>query len=116
LTWSTELFASYFSPVFLAHHERKAKHLIRAQPPEAQWGDELNRCLIKATGGKCVVRSEFRFTAERKIDLFIPSGRWGRFQTGHEERFAKNGKYNKWELLTDHLILDFHLTTGLPSQ
>jgi len=113
LAWSTELSTSS-PPPFLARHERKAKHLT----PEAQWGDELYRCLVKTTGGKCALRSEFLFSAQGKINIFIPSKKWGiEILYGsdrlaeHEARFARGGKYSNWDLLTDYIILDFRLNS-----
>jgi hypothetical protein len=104
----------YFSPTSLASHARKVGRAPGATRPEAQYAYELYRCLYKVTGGKCTIHSEYSYTVEGRIDLFLKKRKWGIevLKDGdrmpqHINRFEPQGAYGSWKVVSKYIILDF---------
>jgi hypothetical protein len=107
----------YFSPTSLASHARKVGRAPGAGRPEAQYTYELYRCLYKVTEGKCTIHSEYSYTVEGRIDLFLKKRKWGIevLRDGdrisqHADRFRPRGAYGSWKIVSEHILLDFRTT------
>ena len=107
-----------FSHTLLQHHSRKS-HVapILSNAPEAQFADELYRCLYKVTGGECTIHSEFSYTLEGRVDFFLKGKRWaietlkeGNDALGHINRFTTQGAYERWGIVSQFILLDFRLS------
>jgi hypothetical protein len=81
---------------------------------EAQYADELYRCLFCLTDGKCQVRSEFLYTNAGRINFFCRRKvgglrsfemALGRMNTSSDFRWV--GKYGNWGVIKEHILLDF---------
>ena len=88
--------------------------------PEAAFQDELYRCVFVELCG-CPILSEYSHDRKGCIDFLIPDKGWGieLLQNGsneqileHSSRFERSGKYQKWGIIQEYIVLNFcHRTT-----
>lgn len=107
---------SHFSPLQLQDHVRKAQHLAikygHGSQLEAQYADELYRCLYKVTKERCIIHSEFSYTNNGRLDFFLRAKSWG-IEVLHEDdqknlnQFKRKSKYSSWNLVKDSIALNF---------
>ncbi|TGO15023.1 hypothetical protein BTUL_0045g00330 [Botrytis tulipae] len=108
-----------FSPSVL--HHRSPSSNINCQSitnwgiPEAVFQDEIYCCLNRELHNLPIL-SEYAETKDGRIDFFIFGKRWGIeiLQSGnngrleeHADRFKSGGKYDKWGIIEDYIILKF---------
>ncbi|KAF7882078.1 hypothetical protein EAF00_011594 [Botryotinia globosa] len=108
-----------FSPSVL--HNRSPSSNINCQSitnwgiPEAVFQDEMYCCLNRELHNLPIL-SEYAETKDGRIDFFIFGKRWGIeiLQSGnigrleeYADRFKAGGKYHKWGILEDYIILNF---------
>ncbi|EKG15815.1 hypothetical protein MPH_07018 [Macrophomina phaseolina MS6] len=83
--------------------------------PEAAFQDELYCCLNRELHYVPIL-SEYSHTKDGRIDFYISDQKWGIevLQCGsnaeidkHIARFAYGGKYQRWEIMDDYVILNF---------
>lgn len=83
--------------------------------PEAAFQDELY-CALNYELQNSPVLSEYAHTKGGRIDFFVFDEKWGIevLQSGdaskiaeHAARFAAGGKYSRWNILKDYIILNF---------
>lgn len=83
--------------------------------PEATFQDELYRCIFKELCG-CLIYSEYMHDRGGRVDFLIPGKQWGieLLQNGrikniveHSERFGPSGKYSKWGIIQEYIIINF---------
>jgi hypothetical protein len=107
-----------FSPKRLKAQERRTSLVAVGAPrPEAQFCYELYRCLHEVTGGNCSIQCQFSYTVAGKLDFFLKGKQWGVevLRNGDRvkaqcDRFRQDGKYGKWGIVTEHVLLDFRST------
>lgn len=90
--------------------------------PEAAFQDELYCCLSRELHYLPVL-SEYSHTKDGRIDFFVSDRKWGIevLQCGSNTEIAKNaaqfatgGKYQKWDIMDDYIILNFCPRAALP--
>ena len=83
--------------------------------PEAVFQDEIYCCLNHELRNLPIL-SEYAETKDGRIDFFVFGKKWGIeiLQSGdngrleeHANRFQSGGKYHKWGILEDYIILNF---------
>ncbi|KAM0180802.1 hypothetical protein ACHAPF_002095 [Botrytis cinerea] len=83
--------------------------------PEAVFQDEMYCCLNHELHNLPIL-SEYAETKDGRIDFFVFGKKWGIeiLQSGdngrleeHANRFQSGGKYHKWGILEDYIILNF---------
>jgi hypothetical protein len=123
---------AHFNPLSLSKHEKRATRspsTAHVRCPEAQYAFELYRCLYKVLEGKVCLHTEFSYTSDGRLDLYLREKRWaiellkdGDGTKQHVQRFNLGGKYHRWGMIDDHILLDFRTqwpanrnTTGKPT-
>ncbi|KAF7921527.1 uncharacterized protein EAE98_008374 [Botrytis deweyae] len=108
-----------FSPSVLHHRSPSSNTSCQSNAnwgiPEAVFQDEMYCCLNQELHNLPIL-SEYAETKDGRIDFFIFGKRWGIeiLQSGthgrleeHVDRFKAGGKYHKWGILEDYIILNF---------
>ncbi|KAF7947545.1 hypothetical protein EAE96_008631 [Botrytis aclada] len=108
-----------FSPSVLHHRPSSSDTRCQSNPnwgiPEAVFQDEMYCCLNFELRNLPIL-SEYAETKDGRIDFFIFGKKWGIeiLQSGniarleeHANRFQSGGKYHKWGILEDYIILNF---------
>ncbi|KAF5872317.1 uncharacterized protein Bfra_005674 [Botrytis fragariae] len=108
-----------FSPSVLHHRSPSSNTGCQSDTnwgiPEAVFQDEMYCCLNQELHNLPIL-SEYAETKDGRIDFFIFGKKWGIeiLQSGnhgrleeHANRFKSGGKYHKWGILEDYIILNF---------
>ncbi|TEY39224.1 hypothetical protein BOTCAL_0466g00060 [Botryotinia calthae] len=108
-----------FSPSVLHHRSPSSNISSKSNPnwgiPEAVFQDEMYCCLNRELHNLPIL-SEYAETKDGRIDFFIFGKKWGIeiLQSGdngrlqeHANIFQSGGKYHKWGILEDYIILNF---------
>jgi ElaB/YqjD/DUF883 family membrane-anchored ribosome-binding protein len=83
--------------------------------PEAAYQDEMY-CALNFELQNLPILSEYSHTKDGRVDFFIFDKKWGieLLQCGsisriteHAARFATGGRYRKWNIFNDYIILNF---------
>ncbi|KAF7862600.1 hypothetical protein EAF04_007473 [Stromatinia cepivora] len=115
-----------FSPSVL--HHRSPSSNGRGQSnnwgiPEAAVQDEMYCCLNYELHNLPIL-TEYAYTKDGRIDFYLFGKKWGLeiLQSGnngrleeHANRFQSGGKYHKWGILEDYIILNFCSKSSIDS-
>ncbi|KAL9085468.1 MAG: hypothetical protein Q9165_007618 [Trypethelium subeluteriae] len=109
-----------FSPAAL-QKRRPARRNRSWGIPEAVFQNELYSCLLIELRYLPIL-SEYSHTKDGRIDFYISDQKWGVevLQCGsnadiaeHVARFKRGGRYHKWDILHDYVVLNFSPRSAL---
>ena len=102
-----------FSPATL--QSRRTQPTDQWYIPEAALQDEMYRCLFQELD-RSVILSEYSHTRSGRVDFLVDDKKWGieLLQNGtegdileHSNRFGSSGKYHRWGVIKDYIIINF---------